>query len=259
LRWVGSETDQIRGLKWDHETVFWDSYQALHSQVAEALRKQGINVPKDVVDNFKDANVDTLWDFSVSELKTLPKYDSPYSAHIAQINIYRWLLGLDPSEVTMEIVYFNMEGVKTCRLKDGTQPGRGNRAPTNQHWSDEDVERYLDDRLLKLKASFMTDIPLPYDLVTEDEKWECEYCPVRAECAKQARDEQEAAWRKRAGLPPAGTPADPSPLWEALLEDIRNRTSDSSVSPTTNTAVVDAETRERAETIKRKARRGVAK
>jgi len=180
-----------------------------------------------------------LQDWKTTE--NLPKYDSPYTNHMIQINLYRWLLGLAPTDVTMEVVYFNMKGVKICRLKDGSQPSRGGRAPINQHWTDTDVERYLDDRLIKLKASFITGIPLPYAYVGEDEKWECEYCPVRRECSLLARDEQEAVWRKSAGLPPAGTPADVSPLWENLLEDIRYRIANTSASSPTTTPVSDAE------------------
>lgn len=204
-----------------------------------------------------EEEVDGRRKFVLQDWKTtenLPYYNKPYTNHAIQINLYRWLLGLDPKDVTMEVVYFNMKAVKVCRLKDGTQPSRGGKAAINEHWSDADVERFLDDRLLKLKASLITDIPLPYALVNEDEKWECEFCPVRRQCAELARSEQEAAWRKSAGLPPAGTPSDASPLWETLLEDIRYRSAAVEASaPATAKAVSNVEV------PKARRRRGVAK
>jgi hypothetical protein len=174
-----------------------------------------------------------LQDWKTTE--NLPKYDSPYSSHMAQINLYRWLLGLDPDEVVMEVHYFSMKGHKMCRLKNGGTSKNG-RAITNQHWSDEQVERFLDDRLVKLKASFVTRIPMPYDMVPEEDKWQCEYCPVRTLCSRLMVDEREAAWRKAAGLPPAGTASDPSPLWRELFDDYRGRIAASNVATQTEVA-----------------------
>ena len=134
--------------------------------------------------------------------ESLPKYDSPYTSHIAQINLYRWLLGLKPDEVIMEVWYFSMKGVKRCRLKDGSGVGRGGKSPANQHWSDERVEAYLDDRLVKLRASIVAGIALPYSMVPDEDKWECEYCPVRAQCEALRWQEAESFWRKEQGLPP---------------------------------------------------------
>lgn len=175
---------------------------------------------------FEEEEADGRRKYVIQDWKTtaeLPKYDSPYSSHLKQVNLYRWLLGLDPDEVTMEVHYFSMGGHKMCRLKDGTGIGRGGRAPSNQHWTDAQVEQYLDDRLMKLRASFVTRIPLPYDLVSEDDKWECRYCPVINICDKLTAQEREASWRKESGLPPAGTPVDAAPEWEVLLGDIRAR------------------------------------
>lgn len=170
----------------------------------------------------------------IQEWKTvdeLPRYDSPYSSHIKQINLYRWLAGLNPDEVTMEVHYFSMKGHKVCRLKDGTQPGRGGRAPSNQHWTDKQVEQYLDDRLMKLRASFVTRLPVPYDLVPEDDKWECRYCPVFDLCETTTANEREAAWRRSIGMPPAGTPVDAAPEWEVLLGEVRARVEASIAGP----------------------------
>jgi len=153
----------------------------------------------------------------------LPKYDSPYSSHVVQVNLYRWLLGFKVEDVVMEVHYFSMKGHKVCQLKDGTGIARGGRAPINQHWSDEKVESYLDDRLIKLKASMVAGIPMPYSMVGEDEKWECEYCPVRQKCATLARSEEEASWRKRAGLSPEGTAGDESVAWVELIKGVEAR------------------------------------
>jgi uncharacterized protein (UPF0179 family) len=50
---------------------------------------------------------------------------------------------------------------------------------------------------MKLAASMKADIPVPLSMVTEDEKWECEYCPVRQVCADLGEEERYVAWRKR--------------------------------------------------------------
>lgn len=157
----------------------------------------------------------TLQDWKTT--KALPKYGA-YSSHIKQLNIYRWLLGLKPEEVRMEVHYFTMEGHKVCPLRDGTQKGRGGKKAVNQHWSDEQMEVFLDDKLIKLKASMMTGIALPYDMVPEDDKWECTYCPVRQRCHDLMVTEREAQWRKNAGMSPAGTESDLAPEWETIRE-----------------------------------------
>lgn len=171
--------------------------------------------------------------FVIQDWKTtneLPKYDSPYTAHLQQVNLYRWLLGLNPDEVTMEVHYFSMQGHKVCRLKNGGV-SRAGRAITNQHWTDDQIERFLDDRLVKLKASFLTRIPLPFDLVPEEDKWQCKYCPVKTICDERAVLEREAAWRKAAGLPPAGTVGDAAPVWQELFREYSKRLSSEDVAP----------------------------
>jgi len=166
--------------------------------------------------------------FVLQDWKTtdnLPRYDTPYSSHIIQVNLYRWLLDLPVDETILEVHYFSMKAHKRTRLKDGTGPSRGGRAPSNQMWTDAQVESYLDDRLLKLKASYVTRLPMPYALVTEDEKWECVYCPVRQLCADTARLEAEATWRRRAGLPPVSEVgvSDLSPEWFGVTSEVYAR------------------------------------
>lgn len=130
---------------------------------------------------------------------TLPKYGA-YTSHIAQVNLYRWLLGLDPERVVLEVHYFSMKGHKVCPLKDGTQGSKGGRKAVNQHWTDKEVEAFLDDRLMKLRASFVTRVPMPYDMVPADDKWECSYCPVKALCEDLTVGEREAVWRAKYGI-----------------------------------------------------------
>lgn len=130
---------------------------------------------------------------------TLPKFGA-YTSHIAQLNLYRWLLKLNPDECTLEVHYFSMKDHKVCVLKDGTQATKGGRKAVNQHWTDKEVEAFLDDRLVKLKASFVTRVPMPYDMVTAEEKWECNYCPVRQLCDDLTFTEREAVWRAKYGV-----------------------------------------------------------
>lgn len=152
----------------------------------------------------------------------LPKW-GPWGDHIAQLNIYRWLFGLNPETVIMEVTYFTMAGFVTYRLKDGTQRGRGKAAPKNDHWTDEQIDKFFQDRLVKLKASFIVDMPTPYALTTEEDRKLCNWCEVKRICFSLADDEKEAQWRREAGLAPAGTPADISPMWVELMDTVAAR------------------------------------
>ena len=125
----------------------------------------------------------------------LPYYDSAYPSHRLQTNIYRWLLDLDPRFTEIEIVYVSMDGVKPIALKKGGTTKYG-RQIENQVMSDEDVEAYLDKRLLPLAEQLATGTPLPYHEVDNDDLWNCAFCPVKDKCYSLAAVEQREAWEK---------------------------------------------------------------
>lgn len=106
--------------------------------------------------------------------KFLPKYDNAYTNHQQQVNLYRWLLHLDPLTTDLEVVYVSMEGVRIIRLKP------------SQVWSDEEVESFLDRRLMPLQAQREAGRPVKYYSVEEEDLWQCEYCPVRQICYRKA-------------------------------------------------------------------------
>lgn len=141
---------------------------------------------------YKDGDEYVLQDWKTT--KALPRYGA-YSSHVEQINIYRWLNKLPLEKTRMEIHYFTMEGHKVCPLKTGGPRSK------SQYWTDQQVEAFLDKTLVPLAASIKAEMPIPYSFVTEEQKWECQYCPVRQQCANIADIERENAWRKRAGLP----------------------------------------------------------
>lgn len=141
---------------------------------------------------------------------SLPKYNTPYTSHQKQVNIYRWLFKLPVERTRLDVWYFSMKGVKRTTVK--------------KLMTDEEVEAIMDDRLTKLRASFTTNIPLPYALVQEDEKWECEYCPMRQKCHDLAEMEREQTWRRRHGLVPNDEiDGIEAPLWPEVLEQVRVR------------------------------------
>lgn len=181
---------------------------------------------------YNDGEYTIVEDWKTTE--NLPKW-GPYSTHVQQINLYRWLLGLDPKKVKLVITYFNMTGFVSLPLKDGSGPWRGGKAPTNQVWSDSQVEEFLDNRLFILRASLDTNIPMPYVKVAEDEKWLCDYCPVRQRCADLAVQENEATWRRRAGLPPLqggdDNAANLSTEWHQIVSEVELRTKGASLYP----------------------------
>jgi PD-(D/E)XK nuclease superfamily len=146
--------------------------------------------------------------------KELPRYGTPYTNHRKQVNLYRWLARLPVKDVVLEVWYFSMDGVKRTVV------------PRKDVWSDEQVERYLDDRLLKLRASMVVDAPMPYALVPQEDKWECTYCPVVAKCAELSVSEQEQIWRRKHGLAPdddLSRASQVAPFWEEVLDGIHAR------------------------------------
>jgi CRISPR/Cas system-associated exonuclease Cas4 (RecB family) len=127
--------------------------------------------------------------------KELPKYDSAYSSHKMQVNIYRWLLGLDPRFTEIEVVYISMDGVKAIPLKRGGTTKYG-RAIADEIMSDPQVEAFLDKRLFVLDAQNNAQKPIAYHNVDEEDLWNCAYCPVKAMCYNLAADEARASWEK---------------------------------------------------------------
>jgi hypothetical protein len=125
--------------------------------------------------------------------KDLPKYSSPYSNHLKQVNVYRWLLDLDPKTVEIEVVYVSMEGVKILRLKKGGETRTGRKIP-EQVWPDEKVEEFLSERLALLAREDL----LPYSDVPAADLWNCDYCPIRDLCHRKGYQENLA--RMRAGV-----------------------------------------------------------
>jgi len=123
----------------------------------------------------------------------LPYYDSAYSSHQLQTNVYRWLLRLDPRFTEIEIVYISMEGVKAIPLKKGGTSRYG-RAIVNQVMTDKQVEAYLDTRLIQLYNQNSSGVPIPYHKVDEGDLWNCDFCPVKRICYARAADEAREAF-----------------------------------------------------------------
>ncbi len=120
--------------------------------------------------------------------KELPRYDNAYTNHQQQVNLYRWLLNLDPADTDLEVVYVSMEGVKIIPLKHGGKSARG-RAITEQHWDDEKVESFIDERLTLHQVEPI----LRYEDIPEDDMWMCNYSPVENLCRRlAAREAREA-------------------------------------------------------------------
>ena len=123
--------------------------------------------------------------------KELPRYDNAYTNHQQQINLYRWLLGIEPETCDLEIVYVSMEGVKIVPLKHGGKTQRG-RAIAEQHWSNEKVEEFIRQRLTLHQVSPI----LRYEDVPEDDLWQCAYSPVENLCRRLAAREAREAWEQ---------------------------------------------------------------
>jgi CRISPR/Cas system-associated exonuclease Cas4 (RecB family) len=96
-----------------------------------------------------------------------------YGSHVAQLNIYRWLLVQNGREVrSMEVVYLDMTGML--------------RVPVSL-WPLSRVEDLIRERLRPLRPYYDNGIEAPKTLPTgvqddEDRRWECRYCAVVEQC-----------------------------------------------------------------------------
>ena len=124
-----------------------------------------------------------LVDFKTT--KRIPYY-SPYSNHVVQVNVYRWLLDLPVHETDIDIVYISLDEAKVSakRLESSRQ----------QIWDDERVEKFLDEHFLPLARLVENREILPVSMVDESIlSWACGYCPVVQQCLKLAREEGDWA------------------------------------------------------------------
>ena len=123
--------------------------------------------------------------------KELPHYDNAYTNHQQQVNLYRWLLNLRPEDTDLEIVYVSMAGLKVVPLKHGGKSSRG-RAIAEQHWSDDKVEEFIQQRLTLHQVSPI----LRYEDIPEEDMWMCGYSPVENLCRRLAAREAREAWEQ---------------------------------------------------------------
>lgn len=132
---------------------------------------------------------------SVNEL---PRFNSAYTTHQQQLNLYRWLLGLDPEDTVLEVVYISMDGVKIIPLSAGGETRTG-RKKAQQVWDDDRAEEFIRERLALLQRDGI----LPYRLVPEEDLWMCaEYCEVRELCYRKAWQEQARSTESEGRVPP---------------------------------------------------------
>lgn len=131
-------------------------------------------------------------------VKELPKYNTAYTHHRQQVNLYRWLLDLDPVETDIEIVYISMDGVKIIPLSAGGETRTGRKKP--QHvWDDDQVEDFLRERIALLDRG---EEILPYRLVPEEDLWQCDYCELRSLCHRKAFQEIARSSDAEGRVPP---------------------------------------------------------
>lgn len=118
-----------------------------------------------------------------------------YDGHKSQGNIYRWLVRAPRARVAIKFVYVSMKEVKGLPVYNGGKFANGRERPV-QVWTDDEVEAFLDERMRVLALQKKLGRPLPYHKVPADDLWECDWCPVKAQCYQQAGAEMRAEWEK---------------------------------------------------------------
>ena len=92
-----------------------------------------------------------------------PRQPSPL--HIAQLNVYRWLVAPDYEIERLGIVYLTMKGVHKASVP---------------LWPDGQAERFLLERAGALADAYVGG---EWPALTED-RWMCNYCPVTTACER---------------------------------------------------------------------------
>jgi hypothetical protein len=92
-----------------------------------------------------------------------PRQPSPL--HIAQLNVYRWVVAPTYEIERLGIVYLTMKGVQKASVP---------------LWPDGQVERFLQERAGALAEAYVGG---EWPALTED-RWMCNFCPVTAACER---------------------------------------------------------------------------
>jgi hypothetical protein len=90
---------------------------------------------------------------------------SPSPLHIAQLNVYRWLVAPEYEIERLGIVYLTMKGVRKAPIP---------------LWPDGQAERFLQERAGSLADAYAGG---EWPALTED-RWMCNFCPVTAACER---------------------------------------------------------------------------
>lgn len=90
---------------------------------------------------------------------------TPSPLHIAQLNVYRWLVAPEYEIERLGIVYLTMKGVRKASVP---------------LWPDGQAERFLQERAGALADAYAGG---EWPALTED-RWMCNFCPVTAACER---------------------------------------------------------------------------
>ena len=96
-----------------------------------------------------------------------PRQASPL--HIAQLNVYRWLVAPEYAIERLGIVYLTMKGVQKASVPC---------------WPEGQAERFLQERAGALAEAYVGGA---WPALTED-RWMCNFCPVTAACERGEED-----------------------------------------------------------------------
>lgn len=138
-----------------------------------------------------------LYDFKTT---TTPPLYGPWQDHVEQVQVYRWLIDRHYSEDDKEkpdwqcliVVYLTDKDVRAMPVTKSVQiEGQKRKIRVPDIWSDDTVEKLLNERLKVWEQATRSDSPPPIP-----DGWEaqshplCGFCPVRMDCAKLAWKEE---------------------------------------------------------------------
>lgn len=104
--------------------------------------------------------------------KRVPLY-SPWSNHVQQVNLYRWLYELPAKGTDMSVIYFDLNGAEVAERA----------VKARDYWSDTQVEAFLNKRFVPLAEALKNKrMPLYRDVPADLLLWMCGFCPVYESC-----------------------------------------------------------------------------
>jgi len=123
-----------------------------------------------------DPHTRTLWDLKTTSYWAFKNEKLPYSEHVAQLSIYVWVFRRIGVAVDHAKLLYVFRDAKRSSEQWITYD------VTEELWSDNEAERYIEDLTSRLENAVWRRDPSDLPFVSEEKRYKCESCPWRNKC-----------------------------------------------------------------------------